>query len=221
MTILKFENSNLKNSKTLKIKNKPFDFKMVTVFSEMDELDNVMWDKDGMCQMQYLDRHIRALNSNYGDFANVSIGFNKPTSVTYKVMVDAEGNEICRTRGQHPEFYEGWTSSIKRRSIFSTNLDFDRQSHKRESRFWLRGFLTGCQYQTRRLTLSKDASNNAPYATGVLLAYNEMLENGLIGYQDRPIEDNVNLVDKIHHSGYSEMTKACNALWSVDLPDFN
>ena len=201
------------------IKNEPFDFKIMTVSSELDELDNVMWGKDGTCQMQYLDRHVRALISNFGEFSNISIGFNTPTTVIYKVMIDVEGNEVFQTRGQHPEFYEGWVSSIKRRSIFATSLDFDRQSHKRESRLWLKGFLSGCKYQSKKSDSRKDSFKNAPYATGVLLAYNKMREKGLTGYQDLSQEENVNLVSKIQSSGYSEMTKACNSLWEKVLPE--
>ena len=217
MNIIKFED--LKNNNTLKIKNEPFDFEIITVSSELDELDDVMWGKDGTCQMQYLDRHVRALNSNFGEFSNISIGFNTPTTVIYKVMIDVEGNEVFQTRGQHPEFYEGWVSSIKRRSIFATSLDFDRQSHKRESRLWLKGFLSGCKYQSKKSDSRKDSFKNSPYATGVLLAYNEMREKGLTGYQDFSQEENVNLVSKIHDSGYYEMTKACNALWEEVLPE--
>jgi hypothetical protein len=201
------------------IKNEPFDFKIMTVSSELDELDNVMWGKDGTCQMQYLDRHVRALISNFGEFSNISIGFNTPTTVIYKVMIDVEGNEVFQTRGQHPEFYEGWVSSIKRRSIFATSLDFDRQSHKRESRLWIKGFLSGCEYQCQKSESVKDSFKNSPYAAGVLLAYNKMRENGLIGCQDTPQEESVNLISKINNSGYSEMTKACNALWEKVLPE--
>jgi hypothetical protein len=221
VTILQFEKADFKKSNTSKAKIPVFDFKIMTVHTEVDELDDVMWGKDGTCQMQYLERHIRALNSNYGDFSNIAIGFNVPTSVTYKVMVDVEGEEVFQTRGKHPEFYEGWVSSLKRRSIFSTSLDFDRQSHKRESRFWLEGYLTGCFYQSRQFESGKASRLKAPYVMGVLMAYSEMQEKGLTGYKDRVLEDNVNLVDKIFRSGYAEMTKACNALWTVELPDFS
>lgn len=218
MSIVKVDTEQFKNHVAKKRSEKtPYTVKDITI--EIDEFDDIMWDSKGYCQMQYLVRHAKTMAMVYGEFSDVSINPNSSTIVKYKVVLDENGEEVKGTRGEHPEFYEGWIAAIKRRSIFATHLEFDRPSHKRESRYWMKGFVLGCRHLFRTHVDTDAARQKAPYAIGVLTAYKELKESGLVGFNEKPAEENVSLVDTVYNSGYNEFKKVAHMLWDTEIDD--
>jgi len=198
-------------------------YQVVCEVEEIDELEDIMWTRDGYSQMNKLVGQINTMQMMYGDFSEVSLNSNAATVVKYSVVKDDKGNEVKCTRGEHPEFYQGWLAAIKRRAIFSASLDFERSAHKRESRYWIKGYLLGCRHLFRESATDSAERKRYPYAIGALRAYHNIVMDGLQGYaedSENQRVDNVTLFETVDKQGYNDFVKVANLLWEDEMDRF-
>lgn len=197
----------------------PFKVEMRAVV--LSEIGDDLWFKeDGFADTQQLAHYYRHLEDRFGPRSEVHLDRlnSEGTTVRYQVIVDEQGTELPGTRGCNSEFYEGWLKAIQSITLESSGLEFGLPGNRRLERFWMHGYIRGCDYLRvgeGSLVFLREVN---PYAAGVLVGYDDLKSNGMSSAAAlMELTQHASESDPEYADGYNAIKLVASKLWLTKI----